>query len=156
MKMTTVRQVIKAKGSEVWTITPDALVYEALKVMADKRVGALLVLEEAKLVGIFSERDYARGVALKQKSSKTTHIREIMTQVLFTVTPEETIDRCMQIMTEDRVRHLPVLEGQQLVGIISIGDVVKQIIADQEFAIKQLENYISGTGYGRLIRKTDS
>ncbi|MCG8603445.1 CBS domain-containing protein [bacterium] len=140
-----VNQLLESKGHTVWTITPDARVLEALKLMADQNVGALLVVEGEKLAGIFSERDYARKVILKGKSSREIPVKEIMsTQVVF-VRPNQTIDECMALMTEKRIRHLPVLQSGKLTGLISIGDVVKAVISEQEFIIHQLENYISGT-----------
>jgi CBS domain-containing protein len=143
--MKTVKHVLQAKGHDVWSIPPDALVYDALKLMADKEVGALLVLEAGKLVGIISERDYARKVMLKGKSSLDTPVREIMTQKVIYVRPEQTIEDCMALMTEKRVRHLPVLVDDQVIGVVSIGDLVKAVIAEKDFMIKQLENYITGT-----------
>jgi CBS domain-containing protein len=128
-------------------MAPDAMVYDALKLMADKNVGAVLVMDADRLVGILSERDYARKVILHGKSSKDTPIREIMTQRVVYVRPEQTAEECMALMTDKRVRHLPVLEDDQVVGVISIGDVVKSIISEQEFIIEQLERYISGTVY---------
>ncbi|HEX9617190.1 MAG TPA: CBS domain-containing protein [Anaerolineales bacterium] len=142
--MITVKQLIQAKGNAVWSITPDSTVYEALKLLAEKEVGALLVLENERLAGIISERDYARKVILKGKNSMDTPVREIMTSKVVTVRPDQTIDDCMALMTENRIRHLPVVEGDRLVGVISIGDVVKAIISQQEFVIEQLENYIIG------------
>jgi CBS domain-containing protein len=142
--MKTVRQLLEAKGYDIWSTTPDALVYDALTLMADKRVGALLVLRGEKLVGIMSERDYARKVILKGKRSINTPVREIMTSKVFYVRPEQTVEDCMALMTEERVRHLPVLEDDQLIGVVSIGDVVKAIISEQEFLIEQLERYIVG------------
>jgi len=142
--MITVRQLLRGKGHDVWHIAPDALVYDALKLMADKEVGALLVLEGADLMGIISERDYARKVILKDKSSMDTPVREIMTQSVITVSPEQTIRECMGLMTDKHIRHLPVLENDQLIGVVSIGDVVKAIISQQEFMIEQLERYIEG------------
>lgn len=142
--MISVKQLLQAKGNAVWSISPDATVYDALKLLAEKDVGALLVLENERLVGIISERDYARKVILKGKTSMDTPVREIMTANVVTVRPDQTIDDCMTLMTEKRIRHLPVLEGEQLVGVISIGDVVKAIISQQEFVIEQLENYITG------------
>mgnify|MGYP001814477748 FL=1 len=128
-------------------MAPDAMVYDALELMADKNVGAVLVIDAGRLVGILSERDYARKVILHGKSSKDTPIREIMTQRVVYVRPQQTAEECMALMTDKRVRHLPVLEDDQLVGVISIGDVVKSIISEQEFIIEQLERYISGTVY---------
>jgi CBS domain-containing protein len=142
--MTTVKQVLQNKGADLWTVTPDVSVYEALTLMADKNVGALMVLEAGRLTGIISERDYARKVILKGKSSLTTPVREIMTNKVYWVHPETTIEECMALMTDKRIRHLPVLVEDQLVGIVSIGDIVKAIISDREFMIAQLENYIIG------------
>jgi len=144
--MTTVRQLLRVKGHDVWSIPPDAWVFDALSLMAEKEVGALLVLEGEKLVGIISERDYARKVILLGKSSKSTAVREIMTAEVICVRPEQTIQECMALMTESHVRHLPVLENDRLSGVISIGDVVKAIISEQEFMIEQLERYIVGSG----------
>ena len=143
---TTVKQILKHKGPDVWFTKPESTVYDALQLMADKNIGALLVLEDGKLVGLFSERDYARKVILYDKSSKDTPVSDIMTVKVFGVHPNNTTEECMVLMTEKRVRHLPVVEDDQLVGMISIGDVVKAIISEQEFVIEQLENYISG-GY---------
>ena len=143
--MKTVKQLLQAKGRDIWSISPDASVYEALLLLADKDVGALLVLEDENLKGILSERDYARKVILKGKSSRDTPVREIMTAKVFYVRPDQTIEDCMALMTDKHIRHLPVLEDNQVVGVISIGDVVKAIISEQEFIIAQLENYITGT-----------
>lgn len=140
--MATVRQILQGKGSHVWSIEPDALVIDALKRMAEKGTGALLVLEQDNLVGIISERDYARKVALHGKSSVNTPVKEIMTIEVVCVRPEQTVEECMALMTNRRIRHLPVLSGDKLEGVISIGDVVKAVISEQEFMIKQLENYI--------------
>lgn len=146
MRMSTVQKVLQAKGRDVWSIAPDALVYEALEMMAAKDVGALLVLEGRRLVGIFSERDYARKVILLGKSSKRVPVRDLMARQVVLVSPEETVDTCMKLMTAKRVRHLPVLDNEKLVGIVTIGDVVKQIIFDQGFTIQQLERYITSSG----------
>jgi CBS domain-containing protein len=140
----TVKDVLQTKGHDVLSITPDATVYEALKIMADKNVGALVVLNGEAVAGLLSERDYARKVILHGKSSKEMQVREIMTAKVYYMRPEQTLQDCMAQMTDKRVRHLPVLEGTRLVGIISIGDVVKEIIADHESTIKLLENYITG------------
>lgn len=142
--MKTVNQLLQNKGSRVWSIGPDALVIEALKLMAEKEVGALVVLEGDQVVGILSERDYARKVSLLGKSSKTTPVREIMTEKVVFIRPEQTVEDCMALMTNKRIRHLPVMDGDRLVGVISIGDVVKEVISQQEFIIAQLENYIIG------------
>lgn len=142
--MKTVKQILKVKGSSVLSIQPDATVYDALKLMAEKNVGTLLILEKGKLVGILSERDYARKVILKGKSSLNTPVRDIMTQRVMFVRPEQTVEECMALMTEKHIRHLPVLAGDQVVGIVSIGDLVKASIEEKDFMIKQLENYITG------------
>lgn len=142
---TTVSQSLQAKGHDVWSVTPDTSVYNALKLMADKNVGALVVFKADQLVGMFSERDYARKVILKGKSSTYLPVREIMTSIVASVIPEHSIEDCMELMTDKRVRHLPVLEDDRVVGVISIGDVVKSLISEQEFIIKQLEQYITGS-----------
>jgi len=143
--MTTVRHILDTKGRELWSVAPDTTVFDAIELMAEKNVGALIVLERGKLKGIISERDYARKVILKGKSSKETPVRDIMTPDPFVIGPDQSIDECMALMTTRRIRHLPVLQDDQLAGMISIGDVVKSIISDQEFTIKQLENYITGS-----------
>ncbi len=142
--MKTVRQLLQSKGREVWSIAPEAMVYDALKVMAEKSVGALVVLDAGQVVGIISERDYARKVSLQGKSDRTTPVKEIMTPKVVYVRPEQTIEECMALMTDKRIRHLPVMENDRLIGVISIGDVVKALISEQEFIIAQLENYITG------------
>jgi CBS domain-containing protein len=142
--MVMVSQCLQRKGRSVWSIDPDASVYDALKLMAEKDIGALLVLEGDELAGIFSERDYARKVVLKGKSSKETTLREIMTSRVICVHQHQSIEECMALMTEYHVRHLPVLVDEKLVGVISIGDVVKEIISEQKFVIEQLEQYITG------------
>jgi CBS domain-containing protein len=147
--MKTVRDILREKGYDIWSVSADATVYEALQVMADKNIGAVLVLEEGRLVGILSERDYARKVILKGRSSLKTPVREIMTDQVFYVRPEQTVEECMALMTEKRIRHLPVLEDGRLVGVISIGDVVKAVVSEQQVTIQQYENYILGRGYGR-------
>lgn len=140
--MKTLKQVLGAKGGQVHSIRPDAKVIEALQLMADRNIGALVVLEGTRLVGIFSERDYARKVILHGKSSEDVPVRDIMTAEVITVDPERTVEECMALVTARRVRHLPVLEGDRLVGVISIGDLVKEVIAEQERTIQQLESYI--------------
>jgi CBS domain-containing protein len=148
--MITVKQVLKDKGySDVWTVSPDTSVFEALKLMSTKNVGALPVMATGKLVGIVSERDYARKVVLKGKTSLNTPVKEIMTSEVISVHPERSMEDCMEIMTKQRVRHLPIVVNDDLVGIISIGDVLKEIISDQKELIRSLQNYIEGTGYGQ-------
>lgn len=142
--MKTVSDILQIKGREVWTITPETIVFDALKALADKNVGALVVLDGAKVVGILSERDYARKVILHGKSSRELKVREIMSANVYFVRPEQTIEECMALLTNKRVRHLPVLQHDELLGIISIGDVVKAVIAEQESTIKHLEHYITG------------
>ncbi len=142
--MATVRHILQTKGKDVWSVTPDTLVYDALRVMAEKNVGALLVMSGEQLAGIFSERDYARKIILKGESSKMTVVKDIMTSVVMFVHPDQSIEECMALMTQKRVRHLPVFDHKQLVGLISIGDVVKEIISDQQQTIQHLENYITG------------
>jgi CBS domain-containing protein len=144
MMDTTVRQLLNRKGPEIWSTHPEETVFEALKLMAQKGIGALLVMDGMRLVGIFSERDYARKVILKGKSSHETPVHEIMTAKVVFVHPEQSMTECMALMTDKRIRHLPVMEEDQVVGVISIGDVVKEIIVEQGFLIEQLENYITG------------
>jgi CBS domain-containing protein len=140
--MKTLKQLLEAKGSEVYSIAPDARVFDALKLMADKDVGALIVMEGGKIVGVLSERDYARKVILHGKSSHNIPVRDIMTGKIFTVHPGQTVEECMALVTEKRVRHLPVIEGERLIGVLSIGDLVKEVIAEQQQTITQLESYI--------------
>ena len=142
--MKTVRQVLETKGSTVYSVAPESLVYDALLIMAEHHIGALVVMQRDKMVGVFSERDYAREVVIKGKTSKTTTVGDIMSAQLITVSPDDTVDHCMNLMSGKRIRHLPVLEGDTLLGLLSIGDLVKETIAYQEFLIKQLESYIQG------------
>lgn len=142
--MGTVSHILRTKANAIFSITPDTIVYEALELMVEKNVSALVVMENEKLVGIFTERDYARKVILKGKASKETRIGEIMTEAPVTVSPDSSIDDCMRLMTNRFIRHLPVVSGDQLIGIISIGDVVKFIIEEQKFIIQNMEHYITG------------
>jgi Predicted signal-transduction protein containing cAMP-binding and CBS domains len=142
--MKTVRNILDAKGRDVWRIAPDESVLDAIRMMSEKSVGALLVMEGARLAGIISERDYARKVILKGKSSEKTPVREIMTTDVVCAAPDESIEDCMRVMTEKRIRHLPVVENETVIGVLSIGDLVKAIIEEQHFTIKQLEMYITG------------
>jgi len=140
--MKSLNQLLAAKGGQVYSIRPAATVLDALKLMAQKDVGALLVMEDARVVGIMSERDYARKVILQGKSSQDVSVRDIMTADVVKVDPARTVEECMSLMTQRRIRHLPVCEGDKLVGVLSIGDLVKEVIAEQEQTIKQLESYI--------------
>ncbi|MBC7363488.1 MAG: CBS domain-containing protein [Candidatus Aminicenantes bacterium] len=142
--MTTVRQILEEKGHQVWTIGPDETVYKALMILAEKDIGALVVVENDQVVGIVSERDYARKVVLKGKTSLDTPVKDIMTPQVYFINPDCTAEECMALMTEKRVRHLPVMENNKLVGVISIGDVVKSIISSQKITIEHLQNYIMG------------
>lgn len=141
--MTIIRQLLDTKGPQVFSITPDASVYEAVKAMARHEVGALLVLEGERLEGIISERDYARKVILKDRLSRDTPVRDIMTAGVITITPDRSVEEGLTIMTERRIRHLPVTEGEQVIGMVSIGDLVKAVIREQQSTIEQLEQYIS-------------
>lgn len=140
----TVRQLLRDKGPEVHTVAPSASVFEALRLMAEKNVGALPVVEGGELVGIMSERDYARKVILKGHASRETPVSAIMTPGVVTVAPEEDLAHCMRVMTERRIRHLPVVAGGGMIGVVSIGDVMKAVMAEQEFLIRQLADYIGG------------
>lgn len=147
--MITVGQLLKSKSKDVWSIAPDDSVFDALKLMSEKGVGALPVVESGELVGIVSERDYARKIVLKGKSSRNTPVEAIMTKDVVTIDPTQKLNACMTMMTEKRIRHLPVCVGGEMVGIISIGDVLKEIIAEQGTFIQDLQNYIEGKGYGQ-------
>lgn len=142
--MTSVEQLLQIKGRDAWTTTPQSSVYDALRYMADKNVGALVVVDNTAVVGMFSERDYARKVALLGRRSRELTVEEIMTTDVVNVSPHDSIDACMELIVNRRVRHLPVIEGGTLLGLISIGDVVKNIIDDQRSRISHLENYITG------------
>ena len=141
--MKTVKQILDEKGGEVWSVAPGDSVYRTIELMAEREVGALLVVDEGTLVGIVSERDYARKVILQGRSSRDTPVSEIMTERVVYARPEQPVDECMALMTDKRIRHLPVMDGDELAGMISIGDLVKAIIAEQQFMISQLEQYIS-------------
>ena len=142
--MKKVNDILKIKGHDVWSIAPDASVYDAIHLMTDKKVGALTVIKDSKLVGMISETDYTRNVILKGRSTQSTPVKEIMTTQVLYVQPEQDIEDCMVLMTEKRTRHLPVLDEGKLIGLISIGDVVKSIIDEQQSTIEQLERYITG------------
>jgi CBS domain-containing protein len=140
-----ISSVLVNKTSAIWSIAPEATVYEAIKLMAEKNIGALLVMSAGKLGGVITERDYTRKIALQGKTSKETRVWEIIPREVITVTPEDSVQDCMRLMTEKRVRHLPVVEGANVIGIVSIGDLVNWIISTQNAAIEQMENYISGS-----------
>ena len=142
--MTTVQQLLDGKGHDVWSIHPDDSVFDAVQKLANANIGSLIVVEDDRPVGIFTERDYARNVVLQGKSSPTTPVRDIMTTRVIFVQPEQTVEDCMAIMADKHIRHLPVLYCEKLVGMISIVDLVKSIIADQKFTIEQLEQFIQG------------
>ena len=139
-----ISSLLHHKSSVLWSIPPEATVFEAIKLMAEKNIGALLVLSEGKLVGLFTERDYARKIVLQGKSSKDTRVREIFTGVVITVKPQDSVEDCMKLMTEHRVRHLPVVDKENVVGIVSIGDLVNWTISAQDAQIAQMEQYIAG------------
>ena len=145
--MRTVRDILQRKGTEVWAVSPETTVIDALKLMADKNIGAVLVLDEDRVVGVLSERDYARKVVLQGRTSQDTVARQIMSERVVGVEPQQTVEECMALMTDKRIRHLPVVEGGEVIGVVSIGDIVKNIISEQEFLIEQLEHYITGTPY---------
>ena len=140
--MITIRHLLDTKGNEVWSISPDATVYEAIELLAEKDIGAVLVMEGDKLIGILSERDYARQLILKGRLSQETEVRVIMTSDVITLNPDNTLEECMALMTQKHVRHIPIMEDDKVIGVISIGDAVNATIANQEFLIEQLEKYI--------------
>lgn len=148
--MLTVRQILEAKGTNFWAVPPSATVYEALQLMADKDIGALLVLDHERVAGIFSERDYARKVILKGRSSKETTVSELMSTPVSTVRSDQTIEDCMKLMTSRKYRHLPVVDGNTLMGVISIGDVVNALISSQKTTIRDLETFICGADYPQV------
>src|SRR5215208_4449159 len=141
--MRLVSQILQSKGHDVWFVGPQTTVFDAVKLMSEKGVGALLVMENKKMVGIISERDYARKVILEGKSSRQTPVTDVMTKRVLWVAPERTVEECMALMTDKRVRHLPVVDNTRVVGMVSIGDLVKAIIAEQQIIIDQLQNYIN-------------
>ncbi len=143
--MKRVDQLLHEKGADFWSVIPEATVFKALELMAEKNIGAVLVMEGDHLAGIFSERDYARKVALVGRSSKDIPVQQIMTSKVVCVRPEQSIEECMALMSNKHIRHLPVIEGDRVVGVISVGDVVKALVSEQEFIISQLEHYITGT-----------
>ncbi len=142
--MHTIGQLMESKGKDIWSIASHATVFEALQIMAEKNVGVLLVIDDGEVVGIFSERDYARKVILKGKSSKDISVGDLMTKEVFYIRSQNTLQECMALMTAKHIRHIPVFENNQLIGVVTLGDVVKQIISDQEFTILELEKYITG------------
>ncbi len=142
--MKSVSDILNFKGHEIWAVKPDDTVFDSLQLMAEKEVGALLVMDADKLVGIVTERDYARKVILEGKSSKSSSVTEIMTKQVLCVAPERTIEECMALMTDKRARHLPVLDHKRVIGLVSIGDLVKAMISEQKMLIDQLQHYISG------------
>jgi CBS domain-containing protein len=142
--VTTVSRILEGKGNDIWSVRPDDSVYDAIKLMAERQVGALLVMEKEKLVGIVSERDYARKVILKGRASQETPVREIMSERVVYVRPEQSVEDSMALMTAKKIRHLPVMNDGQVIGIVSIGDLVKSVLSEKQFLIEHLENYITG------------
>ena len=142
--MNTIKTLLRNKGDDVWSVLPESSVYDAIHLMAEKQIGALLVMENQRLVGVISERDYARSVILKGRSSEKTHVKEIMSADVITATRQNSIEDCMGIMTKNRIRHLPIMDGDEVVGVVSLGDLVKAIMSDQQETIHELERYIHG------------
>jgi CBS domain-containing protein len=142
--MNTVRQILKVKGEHVWTISKESTVFDGLKLMAEKQIGALMVIEDGQVIGIFTERDYARKVGPERRNPEETRIEEVMTKELITVNRNQSVNECMVLMTDNHIRHLPVMDEGQLVGMISVGDVVKDIIEELKFHVEQLTSYITG------------
>jgi CBS domain-containing protein len=145
--MLKVQDVLRSKSKDIWSISSGETTYKALEMLADKDIGALMVIDEGKFAGIFSERDYARKVILKGKSSKETSVGELMTREVYSITPEKTVEECMALMSTIHCRHMPVFENNQLIGVVTIGDIVNAIIIDQQIQIHDLEKYITGSGY---------
>jgi CBS domain-containing protein len=142
--MEIIRVLLKVKGHDIWSIKPNASVYSAIELMADKDISALLVMEGEKLIGVMSERDYARKVILKGRSSRETRVEEIMTPSIISAHPDQSVKECMVLMTRNQIRHLPILEDGEICGVVSLGDLVKTIISEQELTIKNLEPFVSG------------
>ena len=147
--LTTVQDILRIKGPQVWSISPEATVIEALQILAEKRIGALLVLKDDEIVGVVSERDFVRGIATERFCELERPVSEVMTYDVVTISPEDDIEDCMQVMTEEHIRHLPVVDNGELIGLVSIGDVVKAMITSREFTIEQLQKFIEGGGYNR-------
>lgn len=142
--MATIGQLLAHKGSDVWRVTPDTSVFDAMAMMADKGVGALLVMQGERVAGIVSERDYARKMILQERPPRATPVSQIMTTQVLVVSPERSVDECMALMTDKRIRHLPVMQDERVLGVISIGDIVKSLIAEQQYLIRELQSYIAG------------
>ena len=147
--LTTVQDILRIKGPQVWSISPETTVIEALQILAEKQIGALLVLQNDDIVGVVSERDFVRGIALEKFCELERPVSEVMTCDVVTISPQDNIEDCMQVMTEEHIRHLPVVEDGKLIGLVSIGDVVKAMITSREFTIEQLQKFIEGGGYNR-------
>lgn len=143
--MLKIRDLIDTKGNEIWSISPDQSAYAALEIMAEKNIGALIVIDKGKVAGIFSERDYARKVILKGKASRDTAVRDLMTAKVYAIAPEKTVEECMALMSAAHVRHMPVMDGQVLLGFVSMGDIVKAVLSSKDMTIQDLERYITGS-----------